>query len=264
MNFKNKTVWITGASSGIGEAVAKELANDCSNLIISGRNQKALRELSTELEKKGVTTKIVTFSLENELEIARAFREVSELDIRVDALLQFGGISHRSLAAQTNPDVERRIFEINYFGTVMLAKMMLQKMIEQGGGLLAATSSIVGKFGFPYRSSYSASKHALHGYFETVRAENVIHNIKVSMIIPGRVTTNISKNALLKDGKAHDIMDEGIEQGMDVNKAARIIVKQLSKDKKEILVGGKELLMVHIRRWFPSLLYKLASKVKPT
>ncbi len=264
MDFKNKTVWITGASSGIGEAVARKLAHDCSTLILSGRNVKALTKLSKELEKLGAKIKIVTFSLEYELEIARAFKEVMDMNVALDALLQFGGISHRSLANETEHDVERRIFEINYFGTVMLAKMALQHMLDNGGGLLAATSSIVGKFGFPYRSSYSASKHALHGYFETIRAENVSNNIRVSMIIPGRVTTNISKNALLKNGKSHDVMDEGIEKGMDVNKAAEVIVKQLSKEKKEILVGGKELLMVHIRRWFPALLYKLASKVKPT
>lgn len=264
MNFNRKTVWITGASSGIGEAVAFQLAEQCDTLILSGRNVTKLNQTADILAQKSVTTKVVAFDLGDELDVVRAFNEVKRLNIRIDALLQFGGLSHRSLVVDTNPDVERKIMEVNYFGTVLLAKMMLKDMIKQGGGLLAVTSSIVGKFGFPYRSSYSAAKHALHGYFETIRAENKDKNITVSIIIPGRVATSISMHALLSNGKMHGKMDEGIENGMDVNKAAKIIYKKLSKNKNEIMVGGKELLMVHIRRWIPTLAYYLASKVKPT
>ncbi len=264
MDFNRKTVWITGASSGIGEAVAKELAQQCDTLILSGRNKKALQTIAETLQEKRVTVRVIAFDLANELEVIKAFNEVKALNIKIDDLLQIGGISHRSLVVETEADVERKIMEVNYFGTALLAKLMLKDMIERGGGLLAATSSIVGKFGFPYRSSYSAAKHALHGYFETIRAENVKNNIKVSVIIPGRITTNVSKNALLKDGNQHGVMDEGIETGMDVTQAAQIIIKKLSKEKPEILVGKKELMMVHIRRWFPKLAYKLASKVKPT
>ncbi len=136
-------------------------------------------------------------------------------------------------------------------------------MIKNGGGQIGVTSSIVGKFGYPYRSSYSASKHALHGFFESVRAENVANKVLISMIIPGRVKTNISLNALDKYGNAHNKMDAGQEKGLSADQAARIIVKKLEKEKKEILVGGSELIMVHIRRFFPRLYYYLSTKVQP-
>jgi short-subunit dehydrogenase len=135
-------------------------------------------------------------------------------------------------------------------------------MIINGGGHIAVTSSIVGKFGFPYRSSYSASKHALHGFFESLRAENVKNNIRVSIIIPGRIKTNISVNAINKDGKTHSKMDEGQDNGMSAEKSAEIIVRRLKSEKKEILVGGKEVVMVHIRRFLPWLYYRLSSRVK--
>jgi short-subunit dehydrogenase len=136
-------------------------------------------------------------------------------------------------------------------------------MIKNGGGHIAATSSIVGKFGFPYRSAYSASKHALHGFFESLRAENVVNNISVSMIIPGRIKTDISVNALDKDGNKYGKMDEGQDKGMSAEKCAKIICRKLKKEKKEIIAGGIDLLMIYIRRFLPFLYYHLSSRVKP-
>jgi short-subunit dehydrogenase len=152
---------------------------------------------------------------------------------------------------------------VNFFGTIELTKKVLPEMINKGGGQIGVTTSIVGKFGFPYRSSYAATKHALHGFFESLRAENVSNKVLVSMIIPGRIKTNISMNALDKDGNAHHKMDEGQDKGLSAEKTARIIVRQLEKEKKEILVGGSELIMVHIRRFFPRLYYYLSTKVEP-
>lgn len=264
MNFSAKTVWITGASAGMGAAVAELIAEKCSQLILSGRNLEALNKISAQLSRNGLSVYVIPFDLQDEGSVINAYNTVKKEALIVDALLQFGGLSHRSLALDTETDVERKIMEVNYFGTVKLAKLVLKDMIQQKAGLLAATSSIVGKFGFPYRSSYSAAKHALHGYFETIRAENVDNNIKVSIIIPGRVATNFSMHALLKDGAAHGKMDQGLENGISVESAAKKIVKSLEREKKEILVGGKELLMVHLRRWIPSLAYRLAAKVSPT
>ena len=135
-------------------------------------------------------------------------------------------------------------------------------MIKNGGGQLAVTSSLVGKFGFPYRSSYSATKHALHGFFESLRAENKQNNIQVSICIPGRVKTNISMNAITKDGTTHGKMDAGQDTGITPERAAKIICRGLKKDRKEILVGGRELIMVHIRRFLPRLYYYLSSRIK--
>ncbi len=262
MQFGNKNIWITGASSGIGRAVALELSKEKAFLILSGRNERALNEVADLCREKGSRALVVAFDLGDEKSVAGAAEKVLSEKIRIDCLYHFGGISQRSFVSETPVFVDRKIFEVNYFGTIALTKSVLPEMIKNGDGHIAVTSSIVGKFGFPYRSSYSASKHALHGFFESLRAENVKNNIRVSIIIPGRIKTNISVNAINKDGKTHSKMDEGQDNGMSAEKSAEIIVRRLKSEKKEILVGGKEVVMVHIRRFLPWLYYRLSSRVK--
>ncbi len=262
-NFKNKTIWITGASSGIGEALALEISKEKANLILSGRNENALEWVSEMCKSNGSNAQIVPFDLGDEQSVKKAAENVLAKHERIDCLYHFGGISQRSFVNETPLGVDRKIFEVNFFGTVALTKAVLPAMIKNGGGQIAVTSSIVGKFGFPYRSAYSASKHALHGFFESLRAENVNNKIQVSVIIPGRIKTNISINAIDKEGKAHAKMDEGQETGMAADVTAKIIIRKLKRQKKEILVGGKEIIMVHIRRFLPRLFYFMASRVKP-
>ncbi len=263
MNFTGKTLWVTGASSGIGKAVAIEFSKKKCHLILSGRKEEALQKVANICQNNGSTTHIAPFDLGTENSIVEATKSVLEKETKIDGLYHFGGISQRSFVSETPLSVDRKIFEVNFFGTIVLTKLVLPQMIKQGSGQIGVTTSIVGKFGFPYRSSYSATKQALHGFFESLRAENVSNNILVSMIIPGRIKTNISVNAIDKDGKAHNKMDEGQDAGMEVEKAAKIIVKKLQKERKEILVGGSELIMVHIRRFFPRLYYYLSSRVQP-
>ncbi len=263
MIFTNKTIWITGASSGIGKAVAHELSKENAHLILSGRNKEALEEVALSCQSNHCTTTVIPFDLGDEKSIETAFADVKQKGLKIDCLYHFGGISQRSLVSETPVFVDRKIFEVNYFGTITLTKLVLNDMIKNGGGHIAATSSIVGKFGFPYRSSYSASKQALHGFFESLLAENKENNIKVSVIIPGFITTNISVNAITKEGKAHAKLDGNQEKGMPADKCARVICRKLRKEKKEILVGGKEIIMVHIRRFLPRLYYYMAPKVKP-
>ena len=263
MNFTGKTLWITGASSGIGRAVAIELSLKKCHLILSSRKKEDLDRVASICNKNGSTTSIIPFDLSDPVAVEQAAKTVFDNEINIDSLYHFGGISQRSYANETSIAVDRKIFEVNFFGTIELTKRILPAMIKNGGGQIGVTTSIVGKFGFPYRSSYAATKHALHGFFESVRAENVSNNILISMIIPGRVKTNISLNALDKDGNAHSKMDEGQDKGLSAEKSARIIVKKLEKEKKEILVGGSELIMVQIRRLFPRLFYYLSTKVEP-
>lgn len=263
MEFLHRNIWITGASSGIGKAVAVELSKSTANLILSGRNEEALQEVASACRANGSTAVVIPFDLENMKDVIRAAKEVKSRGTKLDALYHFGGISQRSFVHETSMEVDRKIFEVNFFGTIALTKALLPWMIENGGGHIAVTSSIVGKFGFPWRSAYSASKHALHGFFESLRAENKENNLRVSIVIPGRIKTNISVNALNRNGNHHGKMDEGQVNGMLPERAAAIICKKLKKEKKEILVGGKEVLMVHIRRFLPFLYYHLASKVKP-
>lgn len=263
MNFTGKTLWITGASSGIGKAVAIEMSTKKCHLILSGRKKEELNKVASICDKNGSTTLVIPFDLADEKSINNAAKTVLENEPRIDGLYHFGGISQRSYANETPLSVDRKIFEVNFFGTIALTKKVLPLMIKQGGGQIGVTTSIVGKFGFPYRSSYSATKQALHGFFESLRAENTKNGIKISMIIPGRVQTNISVNALDKEGNSHNKMDQGQDKGKSVESTAKMIVRKLQSERKEILVGGSELIMVHIRRFFPRLYYYLSTRVKP-
>ena len=136
-------------------------------------------------------------------------------------------------------------------------------MLAAGGGSIAVTTSIAGRFGFPLRCGYSSSKFALYGFFETLHAEYYHKGIRVTLVCPGRVNTNISKYALDKGGKPHGVMDPGQANGMSADAAARVITKAITKGKREVLVGRKELLMVYIKRFFPGLCASMARKIKP-
>ena len=180
----------------------------------------------------------------------------------IDYLLLNGGVSQRSLAYDTPIEIDRKLMEINYFGNIALAKAVLPQMIRQQNGHIIVVSSIVGKFGFPLRSAYAASKHALHGFFETLRAEHKKDNIKVTIVIPGRVKTNISINALNKEGKQHGVLDSGQEKGISATSCSKQIIRAIKNNKKEQLIGGKELFMVKIRKYIPCLFYKIVSEVE--
>jgi len=264
LEYNNKTVWITGASSGIGRALVKRFSKENANIILSSRNVSELEKLKSEVESYGNKVVIETLDLANQ----DSFKEIVERVISefgsIDLLINNGGISQRSLVEETSLDVDRKLMEVNFFGTVALTKAVLPYMLKQGGGQIAVVTSIVGKFGFPLRSAYSASKHALQGFFDTLRAETQDRGIKVTIIIPGRIKTNISLGAIVADGSTHGKMDEGQDGGMPAEEAATKIFNGLKNEKKEILVGRKELMMVHIRRFFPFLYYRMVSKIKAT
>ena len=181
---------------------------------------------------------------------------------RIDYLLNIGGVSQRARIDETPLWLDRKIFEINYFGTIALTKAVLPVMIRQKSGHILATSSISGRFGFPLRSAYSASKQALHGFFETLYLENKKFNINASVIIPGRVRTSISLHALDSKGREHGKLDDGQAKGLLPEQAAQIIIRGMLKNKREILVGKSEMLMLHIRRYCPWLFFRIADKIK--
>ncbi|KAF5063983.1 putative oxidoreductase SadH [anaerobic digester metagenome] len=263
MDFYQQCFWITGAASGMGRALALLLAGYQPKLILTDRDPQGLQAVAEEAGLKGATVITRVLDMTDPAAIAATAAEVTGLAGRIHGLYQFAGISQRSLVVETPEANDRRIMEVNFFGVVALAKAVLPHMIAGGGGQLAVTSSLVGKFGFPYRSAYSASKHALHGYFESLRAENSRHNIRVSILIPGRIQTNISRFALDKEGKEYGKMDPGQANGITAEKAARQILKGLRKEKKEVHVGGKELMMLHIRRFLPALYYRLSTRIRP-
>jgi short-subunit dehydrogenase len=264
MFYQDKIVWIVGASSGIGKATAIEFSKQKAKIIISSRNESKLNIVKSVCEKNGAEC----FVLPLDLTQINTFNEkvdkvISKFHI-IDVLIINGGISQRSLIKDTGLDIDRKIMEIDYFGNIAITKAVLPFMIKQQHGQIATVSSIVGVFGFPLRSAYSAAKHALHGFYETLRAEHKQDNINVSVIIPGRVKTNVSINAIDNKGKIHNELDEGQADAISSEKCAKILIKGLSKNKKEILIGGKELLMVYFRRYLPFVFYRIVTKIKST
>ena len=181
----------------------------------------------------------------------------------IDIVMLNAGISQRTNVEDTSMEMVRRIMEVNYFAPVAIAKAILPRMVERGGGKIAVTTSIAGRFGFPLRCGYSSSKFALYGFFETLQAEYYNAGIRVTIVCPGRVQTNISLYALDKGGKPHGVLDPGQKGGMGAERAAQIIVRAIAKGRREVLVGRKELLMVHIKRFFPGLCARMARKIKP-
>jgi len=262
--LNGKTAWITGASSGIGEALVYQFVKAGANVIISSNDIQGLGRVMAACGSESSRVFIAPFDLADTSDITALVDEQIKNLGKIDYLLNIGGISQRSRVEETPLWLDRKIFEINYFGTIALTKAVLVHMMKQRSGHLVATSSISGRFGFPLRSAYSASKQALHGFFETVFLENKKYNIRVSVIIPGRVRTNISLHALNAEGKETGQMDEGLAGGISPEKAARRIIKGIMNNKKEILVGGTELFLLHIRRLCPWLFFRIADKVKPT
>ncbi|NPD47619.1 MULTISPECIES: SDR family NAD(P)-dependent oxidoreductase [unclassified Lentimicrobium] len=263
MDFKNKTIWITGASSGMGKATAIALSNRGLKIIISDRDLKGLKETAQEIENNGSKVRMLSLDMSDQEQILQSAQQIISEGEVIHGLYQFAGISQRSLTVETPIENDRKIMEVNFFGVITLAKAILPHMIKNGGGQMAVASSLVGKFGFPYRSAYSASKHALHGFFESILAENYDKGIRISMIMGGRIQTNISKFALNKEGKEHGKMDDGQANGISPEKAAKQIIKGIRKEKYEIPVGGKELNMLKIKRFLPGLAFKLARSIKP-
>ena len=183
MNLKDKIIWITGASSGIGAALVNEYSKRGARLIISSRNDEELNKVKQScLHPESV--KVLTVDLAD----TAAFKKIIEQAInffgRIDVLINNAGISQRSFAAETELDVDRKIFDINYFGTIALTKALIPHFKEKKNGHFVVISSVVGKIGTPLRSSYSASKHALHGFFDSLRAELHNDHIKVTLICP--------------------------------------------------------------------------------
>ncbi|MDD4632861.1 MAG: SDR family oxidoreductase [Proteiniphilum sp.] len=260
----NKTIWITGASSGIGEACAYRFASEKVNLILTATRADRLAVVQQKCIRLGARCEILPCDLSRLEQIDELTDKALAIFGRIDIIFLNAGISQRGKTTETDFAVDRKIMEVNFFAPVKITKRLLPKMIENGGGTIAVTSSISGKFGFPLRSAYASSKFALYGFFETVQAEYYDENIRVVMVCPGRVRTNISFNALEADGSKHGRMDEGQEKGITAEKAARKIVQAIHKQKPEVLVGGKELLMVFIKRFFPGLSRRIVRKIKNT
>lgn len=256
MTFNDKVIWITGASSGIGKALAIELSNQKCKLILSSRREHILKEVKNKCQQPE-NVKIITLDLADYQNMKTIAEKAISLFGKVDILINNGGISQRSLIIDTDIEVDKRLMEIDYLGTVALSKALLPHFIEQQTGHFVTVTSLMGKFSSPYRSAYCGAKHALHGFFDALRLEHDKDHIKVTMICPGFVNTNVARNALIGDGSTQNNQDTATENGLDVDVFAKRMLKAIKKEKFEVYIGKGETKGVYLKRFFPKLLHKV-------
>lgn len=263
MTFGEQVVWITGASSGIGEALAREMARLGARLVLSARREGELYRVKESCDRPH-DHMVVPLDLMRLDGIEGVAQEVVRRAGHVDIFVHASGLSQRARADQTALDVDRQIMELNFFAAVALTKALLPAMLARGRGHLVPISSVSGKIGTPRRSTYAASKHALHGFFDSLRAEIHDRGLKVTIVCPGYVKTDISLKALSGDGSPHGVMDRRTEEGITAEQCAKAIARGLARGDEEVLVGGTETLGVYIKRFFPSLASYLVRRIQTT
>lgn len=259
--FRDQVIWITGASSGIGEALALALAQEGARLILSARRLSELERVRDACRGTGghVLLPLDVEVLEGAAEHAR---KAVEAFGHVDMVIHSAGISQRSLVKETQLSVDERLMRVNFLGTVALTKALLPHFLARQKGRFVAVSSLVGKFGTPWRSAYSASKHALHGFFDSLRAELAGDGIAVTILCPGFIRTNVANNALTGDGSPLGSMDRAQDEGMPPDIFARKALDALARGRQEVNIGGMETHGVWIKRFFPRLFAYLIQRVK--
>ena len=263
MELKNKIVWITGASSGIGEALCYQLNKMGARLIISSRNREALYHVKNNCKINPLDVHVLPLDLENTDSLKDVTNEAIKIFNRIDIVIHSGGISQRSLALETELSVAQRLMNVNFWGTVALTQHLLPSMLSKKTGHIVVISSLVGKFGTKFRSAYSASKHALHGYFDSLRS-GIDPAIKITIVCPGFIKTNVTINALTADGSKQNSMDDAQANGMPANQCAIEIIKAINVGKEEVYIGGKEKYGVLLKRFLPGLFSKIVKKAKVT
>lgn len=258
--MEQRVTWVTGASSGIGEALVHALDERGDRVVLSARREERLHEVRAAC-RHPERHLVVPLDLARPETFASATERVLEHFGRIDLLIHNGGVSQRSLAEETDLAVDRRLMEVNFFGTVGLTKAVLPSMFERREGRIVVVSSLVGKLGTPYRSSYAAAKHALHGFFESMAAEVHDRGVRVTMACPGFVRTAVSINALTADGTPLGEMDRAQERGMAPERCAEKILRAVDRGRAEVLIGGKEVFAVYLGRFLPGVLRWLLRRV---
>lgn len=261
--FKNHVVWVTGASSGIGKALALAFSARGAHLILSARREAKLQEVKAACTNPE-NHFIVPLDLTDPESIQHATETVFRQVKAVDILVNNGGVSQRSLVNETSLEVDRRIMETNFFGTIALTKAVLPSMLVRGSGRFVVISSLTGHLSTPLRSTYAASKHALHGFFNSLRAETTDAGLHVLIVCPGYIRTEISQNALTGSGAAHAQLDPNQEAGLTPAVCAARILRAIERNKAEIYIGGKERFGIYIERFFPALWRRMARSINAT
>lgn len=255
-SLSNKVVWITGASSGIGEALAYELAGKGARLILSARRKDELQRVkgNCPADSQG-SIQVLPLDLEKSDTLKLSTRAAIQIFGHIDILINNGGVSQRSFAKDTVEEADRKIMEVNFFGTIAITKYLLPHFLQRKEGHFVTVSSVTGIFGTPYRSTYAASKHALHGFFDSLRAElwkDAGDKITVTMICPGFIHTPITLSAVTGDGSPLGKMDDAQYKGKSAVWCAQKIVEAIQRKRQEVYIGGIETWGVKFKRLFPT------------
>lgn len=265
MAFPESVIWITGASSGIGEAIALELSRYKNvKLVLSARRADALQRVATQTGLPASDVLVLPLDMTATETLPAHVEAVRQRFGRIDYVFQNAGISQRSTVVDTDFSVYQRIMDVNFFGVVALTKAILPIMLAQRSGHFVVTSSVAGKLGTKQRSGYCASKHALHGFFDALRAEVYEADLRVTLVCPGYVRTAISLNALGFNGKAHGKMDANQAKGMAPDEFARRLLRAVSQEREEVYIGGTETYGIYLKRFLPGLLSRILRNRKGT
>ncbi len=260
MNFQDRRVWITGASSGIGEALAYAFHRAGARLILSARREDELKRVQAQCGG-APGTRVLPMDVANAEDVEQKTRAGLVLFGGIDLLVLNAGISQRSRTRETDESVYRRLMEVNFFGPEAMTRAILPSMLQQKSGHIVVISSVAGKLGVPLRSGYSATKFALHGFYEALRAEEERNGIHVTLVCPGFIRTPISLSALRGDGGTHAKMDPELAGGMPAEECARQIIKAISKNKKEVVVAApREKALVYLKRFAPDLVARMVGR----
>ncbi|WP_324726033.1 SDR family oxidoreductase [Actomonas aquatica] len=255
--FTDQVIWITGASSGIGAALARALAAAGAQLVLSARREPELQALAATVPGGPERHLVLPLDLTATGTFPAAVETVLARFGHLDRLINNGGLGQRGDAADTPLEVDRRIMEVNYFGQVGLTKAVLPHLTTRGAGHIVVVSSVVGYVATPHRSAYAASKHALHGFYNALRAELHPTGVRVSIVCPGYVRTEISLHALDSSGGRHARMDKNQARAMSADTFAARLLPQLAAHKEEILIGGREIYAVYLQRFLPRLVSRV-------
>lgn len=232
-----KNVWITGASSGVGEGLARVFHRAGANLVISARRAAELERVKATCTDGPGTVLVLPFDLVDERGRRAAAEQVLSRYERLDVLINNAGIGQRSLIKDTLSDVDRRVMEVDFFAPVGLTKLVLPRMMAQRGGHVVVTSSVAGKHGVPFHSAYCAAKHALHGYFETLRIEMLDYDIKVCLLVIAGIRSNVFEHALTGDGSEYGRTDWGTGAGMTAEECGERVIAAMQADDYEAVIS---------------------------
>lgn len=261
INLKNKTVWVIGASSGIGEGLVKHLSNENCNIILSARREENLIQIQNDNNLTYENSLVLTLDISKSETFGEKIKTAIGKFKTIDVIILNAGIAHKSLAEETIEEVDRRVIEVNFMGNILLTKQIIPIMKNNGGGTIAVTSSILGKIGLPVVSTYCASKQAVTGYYESLRYEVEKHNINITILSPGFIKTDITKNSLTADGKVFNKDSVAQEKGMDSNLCAQKMIQAIKKGKRHQYIGGLETFMPAFSFYFPRIFYFLMKKM---